>query len=106
MATKIVLKPDEYKVAAENYFKNQAAFQRGKTPEQMAAHRTQHWTEAYNHLQSVAATLQDIASSHPDPEKRSQANLAIAKLDEATAAFGSASLNHGVVHSPSDGLQT
>ncbi|MGH7239698.1 MAG: hypothetical protein ACREHG_06485, partial [Candidatus Saccharimonadales bacterium] len=92
----------EYKTAAENYFKNQAAFQNGKTPEQIAAQRTEHWTEAYNHIQSVAATLKDVASSHPDPDKQAKANLAITQLDQASAAFGSASLNHGVVHSPGD----
>jgi hypothetical protein len=102
MPTSKVLKPAEYRAAAENYFKNQAAFHKGKTPDQMAAQRTKHWTEAYNHLQSVSATLRDIASSHPDPKKRTEANLAISKLDAATAAFGSASLNHGVVHSPGD----
>ncbi|HET7651138.1 MAG TPA: hypothetical protein VFL15_10610 [Gammaproteobacteria bacterium] len=106
MTGKTVLTPEQYQSAAENYFKNQAAFQKGKTPEQMAAQRAQHWTEAYNHVQAVAATLKDVASSHPDPEKRSQANLAISRLEAATAAFGSASLNHGVVHSPDDAMQT
>lgn len=95
MNTKKTLTPMEFKAAAENYFRNQAAFQKGQTPEELAAHRLEGWTAGYNHLQDIAKTLHEIATSHPDAEKRKQANLAITKLDSACAAFGEASLNQG-----------
>lgn len=91
------LKPEEFKKAAEYYFKNQAAFHKGKAPEQIAAQRTKHWTDGYNHIQEVAKTLRELAASHPDSEKRKQANLALTKLNDACTAFGAASLNHGTV---------
>lgn len=92
------LKPDEFKAAAENYFKNQTLFQKGRTPQQIAAQRTEHYTEGYEYLQQVATILKELAETHSDPEKRTKANLAISKLDTACGAFGHASLNHGVVH--------
>lgn len=97
MNTKKPLTPSEFKAAAENYFRNQAAFQKGQTPEELAAHRLEGWTAGYNHLQDIAKTLREIAISHPDAEKRKQANLAINKLDNACVAFGEASLNQGHV---------
>lgn len=69
------------------HFENQPELLRGEKARKQADGMAEHFSNGEQMLADASATLRDIAESHPDPEKRKAADLAIKKLDDAATAF-------------------
>jgi hypothetical protein len=65
---------------------------RAKKASASAKKRAQHYGRGDKLLKQATKTLNKVASSHPNPKARKQAKQAVRQLNEAHAAFGSASM--------------
>jgi hypothetical protein len=77
-------------VSAKTFKKH--AQTRAKKAASSAAKRAQHYSKGDKLVKQVSNTLQQIAKSHPNPKAKKQAKLALKKLGQAQAAFGSAGM--------------
>lgn len=57
-----------------------------------ARKRTRHYAKGDKLMKQVSKTLMNIAKTHPHPQAKKQARMAIKKLGQAQHAFGSAGL--------------
>jgi len=57
-----------------------------------AKKRAQHYSKGDKLMKQVSSTLHQIAKSHPNPKAKKQAKLALKKLGQAHAEFGSAGM--------------
>jgi hypothetical protein len=90
MAGKKPLSPASFRKKVEKHIKGQRSLLKGKKASANAKGRTKHYTKGDKLVKQVAATLNKIAASHPNPNAKKQAKLAIRKLSDAETAFGSA----------------
>lgn len=90
MAGKKPLSPANFRKKVEKHIKSQRTVLKGKKAMANAKARTKHYGKGDKLVKEVAATLNKIATTHPNKSTRQQAKLAIRKLGVAQAAFGSA----------------
>lgn len=102
MAGKKPLSPANFRKKVEKHIKGQKAVLRGKKAVTNAKQRTKHYAKGDKLVKDVAATLNKIATTHPNPKARKQAKLAIRKLNDAETAFGSACMCQTVIWNGSD----
>jgi hypothetical protein len=80
-------------VSATSFKKKSQA--RAKKAAASANKRAQHYSKGDKLMKQVSKTLQNIAKTHPNPKAKKQAKLAVKKLGQAHAAFGSAGMCAG-----------
>lgn len=96
MAGKKPLSPGKFRAATVKHLKKQPKQKMGaKAMAAMAKGRSKHYGQGANLVSQVSKTLQQLATSHPNPKARKQAKLAVKKLNDAQCAFGTASLCQG-----------
>jgi len=102
MAGKKPLSPANFRKGVEKHIKGQKALLKGKKASANAKGRAKHYTKGDKLVKQVAATLNKIAATHPNPKARKQAKLAVRKLSDAEAAFGTACMCMGTVWGQDD----
>src|SRR5579859_114018 len=102
MAGKKPLSPASFRKKVEKHIKGQTALLRGKKATANAKGRTKHYAKGDKLVKQVAATLNKIAATHPNPNARKQAKLAVKKLSDAETAFGTACMCQGVIWNSDD----
>lgn len=90
MAGKKPLSPASFRKKVEKHIKSQRGLLKGKKAAANAKGRAKHYGQGDKLVKQVAATLNKIAATHPNPNARKQAKLAVRKLSDAQNAFGSA----------------
>ncbi|HEX7965996.1 MAG TPA: hypothetical protein VF651_09780 [Gammaproteobacteria bacterium] len=83
MAGKKTVSPAKLQKHARSHAKKAAA---------SAKKRAQHYSKGDKLMKQVSKTLGKIAATHPNPKAKKQAKMALRQLNEAHAAFGSASM--------------
>jgi hypothetical protein len=75
-------------VSAASFKKKSQA--RTKKAAASASKRAQHYAKGDKLMKQVSNTLKNIAATHPSPNAKKRAKLALKKLQEAHSAFGNA----------------
>ncbi len=88
------LSTQEFRDTLADHYERQPGLLRGEEARKKADGMAQHYSKGESLLADAAATLRDIADSHPDPEKRKAADMAIKKMDDAVNSFCVASTCH------------
>lgn len=92
------LTQEDFRRITEAQLKNPSLALKDKDASAVAHARAGHYANGIDLLKQVSATLQQIASTHPDANAKQQANLALNRISEAQSAFGTASLCQSTVH--------
>ena len=95
MPGKKPLSPAGFRKATEKHLKTQPKLLKGKAATATANARARHYGRGTKLIEQVSITLQQIATSHPNPNAKKQAKLSLRKLGDAQSAFGTASLCQG-----------
>lgn len=96
------LSPASFRRKIKSHIKTQPTLLKGKKADANANGRARHYGAGDKLVKQVAATLNKIASSHPNPNARKQAKLAIKKLGQAQSEFGTACMCQTVIWNSSD----
>lgn len=90
------LSPKQFRAKTRKYLGKRQPVTGKKATRDLKARSTS-YAKGTKLVSDVAATLRQVAKSHPDPKARKKATDAIKKLDAARTEFGSASLCMTVV---------
>jgi len=85
------LSPKQFRAKTRQYLGKRKPL-KGKKASRSLKVRTTSYAKGTKLMKDVTATLRQIAASHPNPQARKKATLAIKKLDDARTEFGVASL--------------